>query len=92
MPRSARSGSQPRHGAGIDLDPLDVRDDEDLRWLNAFIRPEQAHRHDRQHAAAQIARADPPHLIRGDLITDLPALAAERALHRVAAHSRARRP
>ncbi|MBX6355153.1 MAG: DUF2332 domain-containing protein [Micromonosporaceae bacterium] len=63
--------------AGIDLNPLDVRDDEDLRWLDCLIWPEQQHRRERLRAAAGIVRADPPHLVRGDLVTDLPALAAQ---------------
>ncbi|MEV6601055.1 DUF2332 domain-containing protein [Actinoplanes sp. NPDC051346] len=63
--------------AGIDLNPLDVADDDDLRWLEALIWPEQQPRRDRLHAAARIARADPPYLIKGDLLTDLPPLAAQ---------------
>ncbi|GGK94375.1 hypothetical protein Ppa06_64830 [Planomonospora parontospora subsp. parontospora] len=62
--------------AGLDLDPLDVADDDDVRWLDALIWPEQQQRRDRLHAAVRVARADPPHLVRGDLLTDLPALAA----------------
>jgi hypothetical protein len=63
--------------AGIDLNPLDLRDDEDLRWLESLIWPGQPHRRARLRNAAGIARADPPHLVRGDLVTDLPALAAQ---------------
>ncbi|GGQ50452.1 DUF2332 domain-containing protein [Couchioplanes azureus] len=63
--------------AGIDLNPLDVADDDDLRWLDALVWPEQQHRRDRLHAAARVARADPPRLVTGDLLTGLPALAAQ---------------
>jgi len=63
--------------AGLDLNPLDVTDDDDVRWLDALIWPEQQQRRDRLHAAARIARTDPPHLVTGDLLTDLPALAAQ---------------
>jgi hypothetical protein len=63
--------------AGIDLNPLDVRDDEDLRWLDSLIWPGQPYRRARLHGAAGIVRGDPPHLVRGDLVTDLPALAAQ---------------
>jgi hypothetical protein len=63
--------------AGLDLNPLDVRDDDDLRWLEALIWPEQHHRRSRLRAAAAVARHDPPVLRRGDLVTDLPAFAAE---------------
>jgi hypothetical protein len=63
--------------AGLDLNPLDVSDDDDMRWLDALVWPEQRQRRDRLHAAARIARADPPHLISGDLLIDLPALASQ---------------
>jgi hypothetical protein len=63
--------------AGLDLHPLDVADDDDVRWLDALIWPGQRHRRDRLHAAIGVARADPPRLARGDLLTDLPALAAQ---------------
>jgi hypothetical protein len=63
--------------AGLDLNPLDLRDDEHMRWLEVLIWPEQQNRLARLRAAAAIARADPPYLVRGDLTTDLPELAAQ---------------
>ncbi|MEU8008362.1 DUF2332 domain-containing protein [Micromonospora parva] len=62
--------------AGLDLNPLDVTDPDDVSWLDALIWPEHAHRRARLRAAAAIAAADPPLLVRGDLVDDLPALAA----------------
>ncbi|MET7401810.1 DUF2332 domain-containing protein [Dactylosporangium sp. NPDC005572] len=62
--------------AGLDLNPLDVTDPADLAWLEALIWPEHRHRRDRLRAAAAIAAADPPLLVRGDLVDDLAALAA----------------
>ncbi|MEH0933268.1 DUF2332 domain-containing protein [Micromonospora sp. CPCC 205558] len=62
--------------AGLDLNPLDVTDPADVSWLDALIWPEHAHRRARLRAAAAIAAADPPLLVRGDLVDDLPALAA----------------
>ncbi|HEX6872202.1 MAG TPA: DUF2332 domain-containing protein, partial [Micromonosporaceae bacterium] len=44
--------------AGLDLNPLDVRDDDDLRWLEALVWPEQSGRLARLWAAAGIARRD----------------------------------
>lgn len=63
--------------AGIDLNPLDVTDAADVAWLDALIWPEHQHRRDRLRAAAAVAAADPPLLVRGDLVDDLPALAAQ---------------
>ncbi|WFE34385.1 DUF2332 domain-containing protein [Micromonospora sp. WMMD975] len=62
--------------AGLDVHPLDVTDPADLAWLDALIWPEHTHRRDRLRAAAAVAAADPPLLVRGDLVDDLPALAA----------------
>jgi hypothetical protein len=63
--------------AGLDLNPLDVTSPADLAWLDALIWPEHAHRRARLRAAAALAAADPPLLARGDLVDDLPALAAQ---------------
>jgi hypothetical protein len=52
--------------AGIDLQPLDVTEAADLRWLQMLVGPEQADRRERMSAAAQIVRRDPPLLIQGD--------------------------
>ncbi|WP_112700601.1 DUF2332 family protein, partial [Micromonospora noduli] len=60
--------------AGLDLNPLDVTDSDDVSWLDALIWPEHAHRRARLRAAAAVAAADPPLLVRGDLVDDLPAL------------------
>lgn len=53
--------------AGVDLNPLDVRDADQVRWLECLIWPEQTHRLDRLRDAVRIVRAEPPHLVRGDL-------------------------
>ncbi|MDN4644589.1 DUF2332 domain-containing protein [Arthrobacter sp. PsM3] len=63
--------------AGIDLNPLDVRDPDDVAWLEALIWPEQDFRRERLRRAIAIARADPPLLVAGDLNDRLPALAAQ---------------
>jgi hypothetical protein len=63
--------------AGLDLNPLDVTDPADMAWLDALIWPEHEHRRARLRAAAAIAAAEPPLLVRGDLVDDLPALAAQ---------------
>ena len=57
---------------GIDLNALDVRSDEDVRWLRALLWPEHADRRAVLDAAIEIARRDPPTLASGDLFTELP--------------------
>ncbi len=63
--------------AGLDLNPLDVTDDEDMRWLSCLVWPGEGDREQRLSAAIASARRDPPPVYRGDLLTDLPALAAQ---------------
>ncbi|GAA3455989.1 DUF2332 domain-containing protein [Dactylosporangium matsuzakiense] len=53
--------------AGIDLNPLDVADEDDVRWLEALIWPEQAERRERLRRAVALARRDPPRIHAGDL-------------------------
>ncbi|MCN0155131.1 DUF2332 domain-containing protein [Salinispora arenicola] len=62
--------------AGLDLNPLDVTDADDFAWLDALIWPEHAHRRARLREAANVVAAEPPLLVRGDLVDDLPAVAA----------------
>jgi hypothetical protein len=62
---------------GIDLNPLDVRDDDAMRWLQTLVWPEHDDRRSRLAAAVDLARDDPPTLVRGDLNEALPALVEE---------------
>ncbi|MBT2529588.1 DUF2332 domain-containing protein [Streptomyces sp. ISL-99] len=63
--------------AGIDLNPLDPTDEEDVRWLQSLIWPGQAERPRRLLAAIEAVRTAPsPRIVRGDLVDELPALAA----------------
>lgn len=62
--------------AGIDLTPLDARDDRDRRWLQGLVWPGEQGREQRVTSALDIAAADPPHLVAGDAIDHLEALAA----------------
>lgn len=62
--------------AGLDPNPLDVTDPGDVAWLDALIWPEHTHRRTRLREAAEVAAAEPPLLVRGDLVDDLPDLAA----------------
>jgi hypothetical protein len=62
--------------AGLDLNPLDVRDEDDVRWLEALVWPEQTERFALLRAAVDIARAEPLAVTSGDLTTDLASVAA----------------
>jgi hypothetical protein len=57
--------------AGLDLNPLDVRDDEDMRWLESLVWPEQTDRFAILRGAIETARRDPAPVHRGNLTTDL---------------------
>lgn len=63
--------------AGLDLNPLDVRSDEDVQWLKTLVWPEQTKRLSRLEAAISVARRDPPRVIAGDLLEETEALAAK---------------
>ena len=62
--------------AGIDRSPVDLRDEDQLRWLDTLIWPGQDHRRPRLRAAARILRDDPPLIVHGDLVDELAATAA----------------
>ncbi|NLV08472.1 DUF2332 family protein [Halomicrobium mukohataei] len=59
---------------GIDLNPLDVTDDTDVEWLGALTWPE----HDQRRAvladAVTVARRDPPRLVEGNVLDELPGI------------------
>lgn len=57
--------------SGIDLNPLDVDDAGAMAWLSGLVWPGQDDRHRRLEVAIDIARTDPPKIVRGDLVTDL---------------------
>ena len=68
---------------GIDLNPLDVTDDDAMGWLTTLVWPEHDDRRVRLRSAIDVARTDPPYLVRGDLLEELPALVDEAAQHGV---------
>jgi hypothetical protein len=60
---------------GVDLDPVDVTDEDDARWLRACQwpdQPERLARLARLEAEIALARTAPPLLLRGDAIDVLP--------------------
>ena len=66
---------------GIDLNPLDVTDPGAMEWLETLVWPEEDDRRVRLRHAIDVAAADPPRLVRGDLLTELRALVAEAAAY-----------
>jgi hypothetical protein len=58
---------------GLDLSPLDPTSEDDARWLEACLWPDNLPRFNRLRAALAVARATshPPRLERGDLVDDL---------------------
>jgi hypothetical protein len=63
--------------AGIDIDPLDVGNEEDVAWLECLLWPGEAGRAERLEAAVAAARKRPPLVHRGDLLDDLAGVAAQ---------------
>ena len=63
--------------AGLDLNPLDVTCEDDVRWLSCLVWPGEGDRAQRLAAAIASARRDPPPVHRGDMLTGLPSLVAQ---------------
>jgi hypothetical protein len=61
---------------GLDLHPLDINCPSAMAWLETLVWPGQEFRAKALRAAIEVARADPPPIRQGDLLTDLPAIAA----------------
>ncbi|MFF5989911.1 DUF2332 domain-containing protein [Prauserella flavalba] len=57
---------------GVDVDPLDVTDADDARWLRACLAPDQRERAARLEAELALAASAPPLLLRGDAVEVLP--------------------
>jgi hypothetical protein len=62
---------------GLDLNPLDLTNQDDVTWLETLIWPEQTERLRRIRAAIEIVRAEGVRIVRGDAVDGLPALVAE---------------
>lgn len=70
MPVVARS-------VGLDMAPIDVLDDDAVRWLEACVWPDQPDRFARLVAVIEMARRQPPDVRAGDAVRDLAPLVAE---------------
>lgn len=70
---------------GLDAQPIDVSDDDECRWLEACVWPDQVERFHRLVSAVTLARDAPPDVRRGDAVRDAAplALAAAATAHPV---------
>jgi len=66
---------------GVDLNPLDVTDADQMAWLEQLVWPEHDDRRQLLRQAIAIARTDPPDLVRGDLLAELPRLVEKAAAY-----------
>lgn len=60
---------------GLDQDPVALADKGRVRWLEACLWPDQPWRIERFRSAVARLRSDPPRVVAGDMIDDLPVLA-----------------
>lgn len=84
LPGDADAGGEPDAGfppvadrVGVDLNPLDVTDPADVRWLHALVWPEHDERHRVLSGAVEAARAAPPRIREGNAVGDLAEVAGE---------------
>lgn len=59
---------------GIDLNPIDLNDSENVQWLRALVWPEHQKRARQLEQAIRIARHDPPLIVSGDALELLPSV------------------
>jgi hypothetical protein len=62
---------------GLDASPINLHDDDAIRWLQACVWPDHHERRRRLEGAIDLARTNPPAVSAGDLVNDLPAVLAE---------------
>lgn len=60
--------------AGIDAHPVDVLDDDAVRWLEACVWPDMTERFARLRSAVTLARQHPPDVVVGDAVDDVGAV------------------
>lgn len=59
---------------GVDLNPLDLNEPENVQWLRALVWPEHQKRAYQLERAIQLARHAPQQIVRGDALELLPSL------------------
>lgn len=78
LPRSAPEIAWRR---GLDLRPLDVADADQMAWLSMLVWPEHDDRRAQLDRAIEVARAEPPEIVAGDLFDELPGQVERAARH-----------
>jgi hypothetical protein len=63
---------------GVDRSPIDVTTADGALLLQSFVWADQTERLERLRAAIDVVRSNPPELIRGDYVRDLPGLLRDR--------------
>jgi len=71
-PIPARAVPEVAARVGVDIEPIDVTDADDARWLRACLPPDQPERAARLDAGMALAATRPPLLLRGDAVEMLP--------------------
>jgi hypothetical protein len=67
-----------RSRVGVDAAPPDLRTDEGVRYLKSFVWADQEQRLADLDAAVAVWRTDPPEIVTGDMLEELPELLARR--------------
>jgi len=67
-----------RSRVGVDAAPPDLRSDEGVRLLKSFVWADQVERLERLDAAVELWRRDPPEIVVGDMLDELPGLLERR--------------
>ena len=65
------------HRIGVDLNPIDLADARESRWLRALVWPDRPGWAAALDGAMEIVRRDPPAILAGDAVTLLPGLLRE---------------
>jgi hypothetical protein len=71
-PVPARAVPEVTARVGVDLDPVDVTDADEARWLRACLWPDQPERAARLEAEMALAATAPPLLLQGDAVEVMP--------------------
>ena len=74
LPAPVQAVPQIEWRTGMDLHPVDISDEDQARWLQALVWPDQVERHLRLAAAVEVARIYPPTVEGGDAFAVVPRL------------------